>query len=286
MLHKPHRGYSRSSTLDLLTYAVISNVDWIENNKRFRKPYSPSVPIEVAWQQIDNAVAYADAGLTPYSSKQVTENAYQLVFNTGIFAADCREQNQQTAENKTLPDLKTFFAAAHREWRLSLQNETGTPYGAAHNATARPDNRYLQQETVDAIANLSTATARDRAAISQLTATVERLAAELVTVNTKLVAELQNQRASRDGNGGRSRGLGCRASAGAGAGATTPTHGPPTGAGTATRTKKQDPEPPIHYCWTCVPGCRHNSVKCPAPAAGHVYISTKRDMQVRSEAQK
>ena len=80
--------------------------------------------------------------------------------------------------------------ATHREWRLSLQNDTGTPYGDARNATALPDNGCLQQETVDAIANLATATASDRASIVQLTATVERLMAELVTVNTKLVAAL------------------------------------------------------------------------------------------------
>ena len=54
VLHKPHRGYSGSSTLDLLThlyktYAVIPNAEWIANNKRFREPYLPTVPIEVAW---------------------------------------------------------------------------------------------------------------------------------------------------------------------------------------------------------------------------------------------
>ena len=69
--HNPHHGYSGSSTLDLLThlyetYAVISNADWLANDKRFRKPYSPTVPIEVAWRQIDDAVAYADAGSMPY----------------------------------------------------------------------------------------------------------------------------------------------------------------------------------------------------------------------------
>ena len=70
VLHKPHRGYSGSSTLDLLThlyetYAVISNADWLANDKRFRKIYLPTVPIEVDWQQIGDAVAYADAGSTP-----------------------------------------------------------------------------------------------------------------------------------------------------------------------------------------------------------------------------
>ena len=83
-----------------------------------------------------------------------------------------------------------------------LKNQTGTPYGAAHNATTHPDGGYLQQEMVDDIANLATATASDRAAIAQLTSTVESLTAELVIVNTKLVADLQPQRASRGGRGG------------------------------------------------------------------------------------
>ena len=80
MPHKPHHRYSGSSTLYILThlyatYAVISNADWLKNDKRFREPYSPSVLIEIAWQQIDDAVPYDDAGSTPYSSKQVTDNA-------------------------------------------------------------------------------------------------------------------------------------------------------------------------------------------------------------------
>ena len=101
--HKPHRGYSRSSTLDLLThiyetYAFISNADWLANNNCFCEPYSPTVPIEVSWRQIDNAVAYANAGSTTYSSKQVVDNTYQLVFNTGIFAADFWEWNNKAAD--------------------------------------------------------------------------------------------------------------------------------------------------------------------------------------------
>ena len=132
VLHKLHRGYSGSSMLDLLThiyamYDVISNADWLENDKRFRESYLPAVLIEVAWQQFDDAVAYADASSMPYSSNQVTDNAYQLVFNTGIFAADCWEWNQRTGDNKTLPDLNTFFATAHREWSLLLKTRPALP---------------------------------------------------------------------------------------------------------------------------------------------------------------
>ena len=112
--HKPHRGYSASSTLDLLThlyetYAVIYNANWIANDKRFCEAYAPTVSIEVAWRQIDDTVAYTDASSTPYYDKQVVENAYQLVFNTGIFAADCWERNKRAADDRTLPHLKVFL---------------------------------------------------------------------------------------------------------------------------------------------------------------------------------
>ena len=101
-------------------FAVISNADWLANDKCFRNPYSPTVPIEVAWQQIDDAVVYTNTGSMPYSSKQVMDNAYQIMFNTVIFAADYWEWNKRAADNKTLSHLKVFFAASNRESCISL----------------------------------------------------------------------------------------------------------------------------------------------------------------------
>ena len=68
---------------------MISNAEWLANNKHFREAYALTVPIKVVWRQIDDAVAYANAGSTPYSNKKVVDNAYQLIFNTGVFAEDC-----------------------------------------------------------------------------------------------------------------------------------------------------------------------------------------------------
>ena len=84
------------------------------NDKRFHKAYAPTDPIKVVWRKIDDAVAYANAGYTPYSTKEVVDNAYQVIFNTGIFAADCWEWNKRATVDKMLPNLKLFFAAAHR----------------------------------------------------------------------------------------------------------------------------------------------------------------------------
>ena len=179
---------------------------------------------------------YADAGSKPYSSKQVINKTYQLVFNTGVFAADCREWNKRALGRKTPPHIKVFFAATHREWRLSIQNETGAPYGTAHNTNVNPDDGCLQQDTVDTIANLETSTASNCAAIAELTATVARLTTELATVNVKLVVAFQTNRASRGGHGGRNR--------------TTHGRGDGTGAGAVvsapTMDEAKDLDPPIH----------------------------------------
>ena len=77
---------------------------------------------------MENSIAYADVGSPPWSSKKVIYNTYQLVFNMGVFAADCWEWNKRAAGKKTLPHLKYLFASACREWLLSIQIKMGAPY--------------------------------------------------------------------------------------------------------------------------------------------------------------
>ena len=179
-----------------------------------------------------------------------------------------------------------FFAAANIKWRLSIQNETGAPFRVAHNATIKLYNGYLHKETVHAISNLATATPIDHSAIAHITATVASLMTEFATVNVKLVVVFQTNRTSRGGHGARDR-TGCGHISGAGAGASTGTGASTlarTGASAPSMAKEKDMEPPIRYCWTCGPGCRHNSAKCPVPSTGHT--ATNRNIQGWAEATK
>ena len=217
---------------------------------------------------------------------------YQLVFNTGIFAADFQERNKRAAAGKTLPRLKVFFSAAHREWRHLIQNEMVSPYGAVHNATANLDDGCLQQETVDAIVNLATATASDRASTVQLTAavTVARLTTEVVMVNENIAVALQAKLAIRGIQGRRNKttcGWGARSGAVAGVGSGTGTGSGDAaiaGASAPTMVDSKELEPTKHYCCTCGPIFSHNSAKCPSPASSCIYTATKMYIQGGVEA--
>ena len=106
-------GYIGSSTMDLLThlytaYAMITNTDWLTNSKRFRKAYAPTNPIKFVWRKIDNPVAYAKAVFALYSTKQVIDNAYQLIFNTGVFRMIVRSGTSGRRATK-LPPISRYF---------------------------------------------------------------------------------------------------------------------------------------------------------------------------------
>ena len=104
--------------------------------------------------------------------------------------------------------------------------------------------------------------ASDRVANVHLMATSARLTTELVAMNKKLVVSLHTKRASHSIRRWRDRSS-CVRKAGT---------GPPSIVETAGGVNL---DPPNHYCWTCGPGCRHNSAKFPKLAADHIYTTTK-----------
>jgi hypothetical protein len=66
--------------------------------------------------------------------------------------------------------FKIDFTTAHREFRLTNQNAQQSDFHSA-NMMIEHGREETIQDTVDAIAQLSTATASDRATVATLTAT-------------------------------------------------------------------------------------------------------------------
>jgi hypothetical protein len=178
-------GFANTTTRQLLdhlyaTYGNLTPADLVENDERMKAPYDPSQPIEVLFDQIDDAVELADAANAAYTPAQIVAIAYNCLFQTGLYTDACREWRRRDPGYRTWPHLKRDFALAHQELRESQVSAQNAGY---HGANLAYD---MQQETATALANLATATAQDRSTVSQLTSTNSQLSAQLQTITAKL----------------------------------------------------------------------------------------------------
>ena len=197
--------------------------------------------------QIPNRAAYAELGEAPFTSTQVVDIALLCLEKTGVFNDDLKEWNRLPLQDRTWPKFRVHFDKAHREWRANLRFTAGQHFPRANAVDATRVQKH-QSETVDALANLATATAADRATVATLTDTIAQLSSELASAQAKLISSLlDNQRrlkrlSDRGGIGNTS-----------GGGAAGPWDGPS-----------------IHYCHNNGHKCPHPSFKCPDPTTGHI----------------
>ena len=266
-------GYSSVTTRDffqhLLTeYNEIDDPALSENQKKLGAPYDANLPIETLWSNITECVAYAVAGSSPFTGKQITSAAITALSASGVFLDDIKKWNDlHLNDRNTYIKLKTFFSKAHHSWRKSLRPTAGAHFPRANSAPTanevpgtfvQPDFTSFSGNLSDSLANLATATSADRATVATLTDTVAKLSAELASAQTKLITALmENQRLLKLVGGRSSRTPG---------GVATPTFGGDPYAG-----------PLIHYCFKHGFNSPHPSFKCPNPNADHIKNATKKD---------
>ena len=136
--------------------------------------YDPNALIETLFAQIADGVAYAELGEAPFTSKQVVDIAVLCLAKTGMFNNDLKEWNRFPLLDRTWPKFRVHFSKAHREWRANLRLTAGHHFPIANAVDATSVHKH-QAETVNALANLATATAVDRATVATLTDTIAQL---------------------------------------------------------------------------------------------------------------
>jgi hypothetical protein len=176
-------GYANFTSLQLLThlityYAMIAPTELTHNYERLNTPYGPNQPIEMLFQQIQDARAFAVAGGQPYGAVVIVNVAYTLIFNMGLFPDACRAWQSRAISGKTWAQFKLDFATVHREFRLTNQTAQQSGFQSA-NMMINQGRDESMQDTVDAIAQLATATASDRGTVATLTTTNAKLATQL-----------------------------------------------------------------------------------------------------------
>ena len=85
---------------------------------------------------------------------------------------------------------------AHQELRESQTTFQGASYHITNSDIMHTGDggSYLQQDTVDTIANLATATATNCTTVAKLTETNSKLADELITINAMIVKALESNK--------------------------------------------------------------------------------------------
>jgi hypothetical protein len=131
-LRNTHTGYASVTALQIIThlytlYGKITSMDLETNDAKMKAPYDSTQPIEVLFQQIEEAQEFAEAGEASYSQATLLNNAYILLFKTGQYKDACREWNRKQPANKTWAAFKADFTAANAELRefQTIQQSSG-----------------------------------------------------------------------------------------------------------------------------------------------------------------
>jgi hypothetical protein len=189
-------GYANCTSLQLSThlltyYAMIVPTELTQNYEHLNTTYDPNQPIEMLFQQIQEARAFAVAGGQPYGAAMIDNVAYTLVFYTGLFTGACRAWQSRAIAAKTWAQFKIDFATAHREFWLANQTAQQSGFHSA-NMMIEQGRGDSMQETAAAIAQLATATASDRGTVATLTSTDAKSASQLEAAHA-LIAQLKSE---------------------------------------------------------------------------------------------
>ena len=257
-----HTGFFGITYLQMIahlynSYGIITALDIVENEKRMDKPYDPSEAIEIYFDQVEDAVEFAEAGHSPFTTTQIVTKAFIQMFATGLYKDECRDWNKLQVPARTWPVFKAIFLAANKEIR-EMQALTGNN-GYSNNVT-----QDLFEQTAGALTRIVDANATDREEVANLVINngitqqqVTAITTTLAALTARLTAiEVNNGNGNNNNNGG--GGNNTRRNRGNGGGNTDEsychTHG---------RTRRPD----------------HTSATCQHPREGHQLTATLSDRQ-------
>ena len=254
-LRNKYVGYGNHTTKDILaylytSYAKITPSSLDANDKTMREPLDPAQPLEVFFTRVEECQEFASAGNAPYTPEQILNIAYQTLFSSGIYSDGCKDWRRKDPADKTWANFKSHFANEYQDLKDNQVNTTSSAY----QATAE-----YQQDTVEALANLATATASDREAVANLTSTNKALMDELAKVNAELINALKKINFM----------------------------GQTIADLKAKNSNTTSPTPTLghnHYCWSCGFKSPHPSYKCINKKQGHQDKATKYNIMDGSKA--
>jgi hypothetical protein len=127
-------------------------------------PYDLSHPIEDIYKQMQDGRAYTQARDQPYGPHQISNIAYALIFNTGVYNEDCKEWEKYSILYKSWESFKLNFVTEHQLCRKQTHTSQASGFHAANHALLAGSSIMLE-ETSGGLAMLATATATSTATL-------------------------------------------------------------------------------------------------------------------------
>jgi hypothetical protein len=185
-----------------MAYVNITDVDLENNFEKMRRTWDPHQPVESLFKQIQDCADYSEAGGILIGHQQQINVGYAKIFATGHLMSACRRWNEKPNMKKTWAQFHTYFAAAHRQHK-QMQGESAATSGYhAANAVVGQTEEQMDEATIGALANFSTATAADQGVVATLTVANARLAKQLEDDSNELrelKALIKKERTERRG---------------------------------------------------------------------------------------
>ena len=230
-------------------------------------------PIEVFFNQIEEAVEYAQNGNAPFTNAQVINTAFVVMAQAKIFKEACKEWRRKPNNEKTWPNFKNHFFAAYVEWKDDNKYTTNEYTDANIANYARDTAEALQtmlqvnntnvEEQAQQMANLTIQNQDLRTQLQALTTqlgTMQNILQQL-TSNNNTTRNSNNRNGSNRNNNNRNN-------------------------NNRNGNNRRSPNRPIAYCWTHggIYSGNHNSQTCWRPAQNHVREATLENRIGGSEA--
>jgi len=217
----PNIGYANTTAMAIIThlydsYGKITPHDLEDNAETLMTAYDPSLPITTLFKQIEDCVAYAEAGNAPFTAAQIIRKAYLLILKTGSYPEDCRQWMLRPSIEHTWLIYKAHFTLAYQTLRETQQITRSSGF---HNA-----NAAIEAMQTQAINALATANEDNTNAVANMAAANTTLATQVQALETSLRAlRAENARIIRgrgqgDGGGGQGGGGGGQGGGGRGRG--------------------------------------------------------------------
>ena len=123
-------------------------------------------------------------------SKKIVDIALLCLAKTGVSHDDLNEWNRKLPLSRDWNTFRVHFAKAHCEWKANLFLTAGKHSPRANAVDNFNPTADHQSDTVEALANLATATVADRATVATLTDTIAHISSELASAQATLISSL------------------------------------------------------------------------------------------------